>query len=178
MLKAMEQSTFAGRSGAALSELPLVLLVEDEDTLRDIVRRNLEARRYRVDRAATAAEAIAALDRETPAVMLLDINLPDGSGWDVLRALRAQGRRVPTVIVSAVRCNPTRLAEFHPDAYLPKPFPMGALIAAVERLAGRGGTAQREHEGELDMARDTAPEPAAAPPPAAPQTGTTADEPV
>jgi CheY-like chemotaxis protein len=112
-----------------------VLLVEDEAALSQILRRNLEARRYRVRTAATAQEAIAAVQAEPPAVMLLDINLPDGSGWDVLRALRAGGQRVPTIVLSAVRCSPARLDEFAPDAYLPKPFPLAALMAAVERLS-------------------------------------------
>src|SRR5687768_6938975 len=95
---------------------PAVLLVEDDDTLRRIVQRHLEAYAFRVAPAGTAGAALAALRREAPAVLLLDINLPDGSGWDVLRALRAQGRHIPTVVVSAVRCSRDRLAEFRPDA--------------------------------------------------------------
>jgi DNA-binding response OmpR family regulator len=113
-----------------------VLVVEDERTLREIVRRNLEARHYRVRAATTAAEALAAIRAERPAVLLLDINLPDGSGWDVLRELHTQGQHVPTIVVSAVRCSRARLEEFRPEAYLPKPFPLGALLGAVERLTG------------------------------------------
>jgi len=63
--------------------------------------------------------------------MLLDINLPDRSGWDVLRELRERGIRVATVIVSAVRVSPARLDEFRPVAYLPKPFPLDALLRLV-----------------------------------------------
>jgi DNA-binding response OmpR family regulator len=112
-----------------------VLLVEDEDVLRDILRRNLEARQYQVRTAGTAAEAMASVAAAPPAVMLLDINLPDRSGWDVLRELRARGQRVRTVVVSAVQCSPARLQEFAPDAYLPKPFPLAALLDAVKRLS-------------------------------------------
>jgi DNA-binding response OmpR family regulator len=114
-----------------------VLLVEDEEVLRDILRRNLEARHYRVRTAGTAAEAMAAVAAAPPVVMLLDINLPDRSGWDVLRELRARRQRVRTVVVSAVQCNPARLREFQPDAYLPKPFPLAALLDAVQRLCER-----------------------------------------
>jgi CheY-like chemotaxis protein len=138
---------------------PLVLLVEDDATLRGIMRQNVEAHSYRVSTAGTAAEAVAAVHREAPAAMLLDINLPDGSGWDVLRSLRTQGQQIPTVVVSAVNCSRDRLAEFHPDAYLPKPFPMAALLAAIERLAGPGVTARRSQAGPRDMAT----EPTAAP---------------
>jgi DNA-binding response OmpR family regulator len=63
--------------------------------------------------------------------LLLDINLPDRSGWDVLRELRRRGTDVPTIIVSAVRVSPNRLEEFHPLAYLPKPFPLEALLRLV-----------------------------------------------
>ena len=119
------------------AEGPSVLLAEDEAVLSNIVRRNLEARQYRVTAVETAEEALAAISAEAPSVLLLDINLPDRSGWDVLRELRSQGRRVPTVVVTSLRCSPARLAEFHPDVYLPKPFPLTALLSAVERLSGR-----------------------------------------
>jgi DNA-binding response OmpR family regulator len=105
-----------------------VLVVEDEAPLRRIIVRNLESRGYAVREAATAAEALAALRAELPDVMLLDINLPDRTGWDVLRDLAAEGKQVPTVVVSAVRVSPARLAEFKPVAYLPKPFPIEALL--------------------------------------------------
>ena len=62
--------------------------------------------------------------------MLLDINLPDRSGWDVLRDLRG-GQGGATVIISAVRVSADRLAEFRPLAYLPKPFPLEALLRLV-----------------------------------------------
>jgi DNA-binding response OmpR family regulator len=113
---------------------PSVLLVEDDPSLADILGKNLETRGYRVDRAATLAQALASLDATAPGVMLLDVNLPDGSGWDVLRALEATGRQVPTVVLSAVQVSRTRLAEFRPAACLPKPFPLEALLATVERL--------------------------------------------
>jgi DNA-binding response OmpR family regulator len=120
----------------------LVLLVEDEATLRRIVARNLETRGARVHEAGTAAEAIAAVAAEQPDLMLLDINLPDRTGWDVLRELKRQGIEVPTVVVSAVRVSQVRLQEFCPLAYLPKPFPIEALLRLVfgDQRPGRGTT--------------------------------------
>ena len=113
---------------------PPVLLVEDDPSLGAILVKNLEARRCRVSRAETLAQALAALDAEAPGVMLLDVNLPDGSGWDMLRALRASERTVPTVVLSAVQVSRLRLAEFRPEACLTKPFPLEALLATVARL--------------------------------------------
>jgi CheY-like chemotaxis protein len=113
----------------APSAVSRVLVVEDEAPLRMIIRRNLEHRGVTVSEARTAAEALAALeDGELPDLLLLDINLPDRTGWDVLRELHANGRSPRTIVVSAVRIPPEKLREFAVDAYLPKPFPIEALV--------------------------------------------------
>ncbi|MEX0801497.1 MAG: response regulator [Dehalococcoidia bacterium] len=108
-----------------------ILVVEDEATLRSIIVRNLTARGCEVREAATVAAALAELATELPELMLLDINLPDRSGWDVLRHLKAEGREVPTAIISAVRVSQDRLDEFKPLCFLPKPFPLEALLRLV-----------------------------------------------
>jgi DNA-binding response OmpR family regulator len=109
-----------------------VLIVEDEATLRGIIARNLSARGHEVAEADSVREALNCLDVEQPDLLLLDINLPDRTGWDLLRHLKAEDNPLPVVIVSAVRMNPERLAEFKPLAYLPKPFPLDALMRIVE----------------------------------------------
>lgn len=108
-----------------------VLLVEDEANFRRVIARNLSGRGLDVREAASAAEAVAAVNAEKPDLMLLDINLPDHTGWDVLRDLRSRGVEVPTIVVSAVRVSQSRLNEFHPLAYLPKPFPIEALLRLI-----------------------------------------------
>jgi DNA-binding response OmpR family regulator len=108
-----------------------VVIVEDEVTLRSIIARNLTRRGVLVAEMGTADEAVRAVEAYRPDLLLLDVNLPDRSGWDVLRDLRRQGIEVPTVVISAVRANPARLAEFRPLAYLPKPFPLEALLRLV-----------------------------------------------
>lgn len=100
----------------------LVLLVKDEATLWRIIARNLVARGHRVVEADSARDALARLNEDEPDLLLLDINLPGRSRWDILREIRRQGKNVRAVIVSAVRVNPARLDEFGPLSFLPKPF--------------------------------------------------------
>src|SRR5829696_9769646 len=112
-----------GFVGGAMS-VRQVLVVEDEPLLRGIIVRNLASRGHAVREAGSAEEALQALASGRTDLLLLDINLPDRTGWDVLRDLAARAEEVPTVVVSAVRVSPAKLAEFKPLAYLPKPFPI------------------------------------------------------
>ena len=121
----------AARNGREGSQHQRVLVVEDEVTLRRIVARNLSSRGVEVREAGTAQEAVEAVRENPPDLLLLDINLPDQTGWEVLRELKRRGSAVPTIIISAVRVNQSRLDEFHPLAYLPKPFPLDALLRLV-----------------------------------------------
>ncbi|MDO8689777.1 MAG: response regulator [Dehalococcoidia bacterium] len=109
-----------------------ILIVEDEALLRRTIARNLTRRGHVVREAETAAEAIRISLEARPDLVLLDINLPDRSGWDVLRELRQHEIEIPTIIISAVRVGPGRIDEFRPLAYLPKPFPLEALLRLVQ----------------------------------------------
>jgi DNA-binding response OmpR family regulator len=113
-----------------------VLVVEDDDSLRDLVVRNLTARGHQVRQTADAASALEVLRQETPEVLVLDINLPDATGWDILRAAQLSAETA-VVMLTAVPVSPSRLQEFRPVAYLPKPFPLEALMRLVERSGQR-----------------------------------------
>lgn len=128
-----------------------ILLVEDDEILCDIISRNLQAREHEVNVAEDAHAALAYLRTTTYDLIVLDINLPDQTGWDVLRTalgegriqpliVEGQGEKLPVVVLSAVRVGPGRLAEFHPLAYLPKPFPMDALLRLASEAAERRAT--------------------------------------
>jgi DNA-binding response OmpR family regulator len=120
-----------------------VLVIEDEQPLRRIITLNLVRRGHTVIEAegyrdATEALRASAMTGEQVELVLLDINLPDATGWDVLRWLRAHRREMPArpevAIMTAVRPAEHRLREFGPVALLLKPFPIDALLRLVERL--------------------------------------------
>lgn len=119
-----------------------VLVIEDEAPLRRIITMNLARRGHTVAEAGSVAEADEAFAAAPQPfdVILLDINLPDRTGWDVLRHLAAGGsaRRPLVIITTAVRPVERRLAEFRPAAVLLKPFPIETLIRLIDRELARG----------------------------------------
>ena len=113
-----------------------LLLVEDDETLADLLSAHLRARDYTVTVAPTAEVAQSLLaTRPRPDLILLDINLPGETGWSVLRsaAFDAAGRP-PVVVASAMAVSPARLREFDVAGYLPKPFAMDTLRSTLDRL--------------------------------------------
>lgn len=113
-----------------------VLIVEDDENLRRIVSRHLRSQGYTVDEASSAEDAGSRLEGGLrPGIVILDLNLPGDTGWDLLRrsALAAVGSP-PVIITSATTVSPRRLAEFGCAGYLPKPFPLDTLVATVERF--------------------------------------------
>jgi DNA-binding response OmpR family regulator len=127
-----------------------ILLIEDDEVLRELMERNLRVRHHAVSVAADAESALRLIRTSTFDLIILDINLPDLSGWDVLRIAKREllypttpqvdmqsEEKLPVVVVSAVRVSPRRLSEFRPLAYLPKPFPMEALLRLAAEAAER-----------------------------------------
>ncbi len=134
-----------------------ILLVEDDEIIRNLVQRNLSVRGHTVSVAGDANSALVQLRSTVFDLIILDINLPDETGWDLIRAalregriqslnVEGEGQKLPVIVLSAVRVSPHRLAEFHPLAYLPKPFPMDALLRLASEAAGRRVSEQQKHE--------------------------------
>ncbi len=112
-----------------------ILLVDDESRLRQTLARSLKARGYRVDEAATCRETVDTVASGRYDLLLLDVNLPDATGWDALRELAAAGREIPTIVASAVPPSARRVKEFRPLGVLHKPFPIDALLHLVQVAA-------------------------------------------
>lgn len=115
-----------------------VLIVEDDPVLVRVITRNLVARGYATDSAPTVARAIEVVHRDLPALLLLDIDLPDGVGWDALRTTDGVG--VPVIVMSALRPNPRLCAELRVAGVLEKPFTMELLVRLVATCSGRSAT--------------------------------------
>jgi DNA-binding response OmpR family regulator len=112
-----------------------VLLVEDEAALADVIDRYLRARGHAVTVAPTAEVALASLAAGRPDVLLLDVNLPDMTAWDILRRLGEDDRRhLPVVVISAAPISPKRIEEFKPERCLMKPFPISTLLRTLGEL--------------------------------------------
>lgn len=120
-----------------------ILLVEDDAVLCDLLQRNLAARGYEVHLVRDARSALAELQATSFHLVILDIDLPDQTGWEVLRVAQREGWLhaqpqddgspvLPVVVVSAVRVSHARLKEFALLAYLPKPFPMDAFLRLAQ----------------------------------------------
>ena len=120
-----------------------VLLVEDESALADVIARNLRARAHQVMVEYAAEPALLRMAELWPDVLVIDVNLPDLTGWEILRRLSEQDRkRLHVIVISAAPISPKRIDEFKPDRTLQKPFPIDALIRALD--AAPAASTQRE----------------------------------
>lgn len=122
-----------------MKERPVhVLVVEDDESLRPLLVQHLMRSGFRVAEAGSAEAAAAQVaDGLRPALVLLDLNLPGETGWDLLRdEALAPAARPPVVIMTATPVSPKRLRELSVAGYLPKPFAMETLVATVERFVG------------------------------------------
>jgi CheY-like chemotaxis protein len=114
-----------------------VLVVDDDPILRHLISEVLTQEDYEVETASDGREALTALERNPPAVMLLDMQMPVLDGWTVAQRLHERHRRVPTVVMTGVEDAAECCATIDADAYLGKPFVLDQLLfAVVQALKG------------------------------------------
>jgi CheY-like chemotaxis protein len=118
-----------------------VLLVEDEEQLRRVMKDLLEREGYRVAEARDGVQALDQVDRFAPDVIILDLNLPGIDGYSVLAQLRSRSatRTIPVVVLTAKgdEDNEVRVFELGADDFITKPFRARALSARIEAVLGR-----------------------------------------
>jgi DNA-binding response OmpR family regulator len=120
-----------------------VLLVEDDRALRKLLRAYLEEESISVVEAGSGEDALAAIDRAPPTLVLLDVRLPGIDGFEVLRRLEAGGKSVPVILVTSLEDELDQLVGYRLGAidFVTKPVSPKVLAAKakafVSRVAGR-----------------------------------------
>lgn len=132
--------------GPARPAGPVVLLVDDHAAIRRTVAAGLELEGFSVVAASGGRAALEAAARIHPAVVLLDLNMPDLDGLEVLRRLRDGGDQVPVCVLSARDEVDERVRGLQAgaDDYIVKPFAMQEVVARVQALLRRRPAAEGE----------------------------------
>ncbi len=117
---------------------PVVLVVDDEKSLRDFVRRNLEARHYRVLTASNGLEAMAIFNNEKVDLVILDLMMPHLDGLETTRRIR-ESSLTPIIILTALGEESDKVQAFDmgADDYLTKPFGVGELMGRIKAVLRR-----------------------------------------
>lgn len=117
---------------------PTVLVVDDEKSLRDFVRRNLEVRSFTVLTAANGLEALAVFNTQNVDLVILDVMMPRMDGLETIRRIR-QNSLVPIIVLSALGEEGDKIQALNmgADDYLTKPFGVGELLARLQAVLRR-----------------------------------------
>ena len=128
--------------------MPRVLIVDDEPEMVLGLADNLRFEGYQTLSALNGKEGLELALREGPDLVLLDVMMPEMSGWDVLRALRQKGVDVPVIMLSARGEEVDRVLglELGADDYVTKPFSLRELLARVRAVLRRPGPRQKFEE--------------------------------
>ncbi len=127
-----------------------ILVVEDDEATRTAVRRDLRARGFDVEEAPDGATALRRWEARRPALVLLDLGLPDMDGVTVLRRIRREAT-TPVVILSARDDEAAKIdaLEAGADDYVTKPFSTGELQARIRAVMRRAAGPAADAEGRV-----------------------------
>ena len=122
-----------------MQNLPAILVVDDDEEIRDLLARYLATQSFRVSLAADRRECMHRLETVGADLVVLDVMLPDGSGIDICRDLRAKGMSVPIILLTALKEEVDRIVglEVGADDYLGKPFNPRELAARLRAVLRR-----------------------------------------
>ena len=130
-----------------------ILLVEDEPHLAKGLRLNFELEGHEVEWAATGAEARRSLAAGQPDLVVLDVMLPDVSGFQLLQEVKRQDVRLPVLMLTACAADEDRILglSLGADDYLTKPFNLEELILRVRGMLRRGAWYQDALPATIDL---------------------------
>jgi two-component system response regulator VicR len=145
-------SQSSAETGRGLNSQRRVLVIDDDAMIRKTVRMTCEREGYSVQEAEMGAEALARVESFRPDLILLDLMLPDVSGFDVCRDIRRMGSRVPIIILSAKteEIDVVVGLEIGADDYIVKPFRPRELLARIAAHL-RKARSEEDHDGDGRM---------------------------
>jgi DNA-binding response OmpR family regulator len=116
-----------------------ILLIDDNPHFATTLRNNLEIEGFRVDIAADAIEGLELVRHAQPTLVILDVVLPRGNGYDLLRTIRAEGIETPVVLLTARQDDAEKIRAFHlgADDFITKPVALPELMARVRAVLRR-----------------------------------------
>jgi DNA-binding response OmpR family regulator len=117
-----------------------ILVVDDDHEIRKLLARYMQEQGFRVQLASKCAEVRERIATNQIDLIVLDVMLPDGSGLDLCRDLRAKGSRIPIILLTALKEDVDRIIglEIGADDYLGKPFNPRELVARIRAVLRRG----------------------------------------
>ena len=120
--------------------MPKILVIEDEPSIRILVKINLTASGYKVFVAGNGEEGLKLAQQEHPGLILLDLRLPGMSGWDVLMVLKTNRKlqKIPVIIMTATvpQDGEYKFPSMRTVGYLVKPFEVDELLHQVKQALG------------------------------------------
>src|SRR6202041_1261333 len=133
-----------------------LLVVDDEPTILELLSGSLRLAGFEVMTAASGAEAVRAAASGRPDLVLLDVMMPDGDGFDTLRRIRSGGCEVPVIFLTARDEVPDRVRGFDVggDDYVTKPFSLDELLGRIRAVLKRtrpDATGSRLRVGGLEL---------------------------
>src|ERR1700726_2110547 len=136
-----------------------LLVVDDEATILELLSGSLRLAGFEVMTATSGAEAVRAAASGRPDLVLMDVMMPDGDGFEALRRIRSGGAEVPVIFLTARDEVPDRVAGFAlgGDDYVTKPFSLDELlgrIGAVLKRTRPGAPAPRLRVADLELNED------------------------
>jgi two-component system, OmpR family, response regulator len=131
-----------------------VLVVDDEPNITELVAMALRYEGFTVKTAATGRGAVTAVSQFSPALVILDVMLPDIDGLEVLKRLNATGHKVPIIFLTAKDATEDKVhgLTVGGDDYVTKPFSVEELMARVRVVLRRHGNASESEDGKLTLA--------------------------
>lgn len=115
-----------------------ILVVEDQDEIRELIQRRLQRKRFEVVTAANGADAVRAARKEMPALVIMDLDLPVMDGWEATKRIKGDPATagIPVLALTAHTTSGDRDAEYEAgaDAFLTKPIDFDHLFARIDEL--------------------------------------------